>query len=147
MNIKGQAALEFMATYGWAILVIMIAIGALAYFGFTNPAQALPDKCIFGNGLICQDSRITATAVNLSIVNGIGKSIYNVSVVPEGVAGTCRVTPNLTVSGDNTMRVDCDIATKAPVGQKIKYKFTANYRKVFGGFNQVSLGEVYGTVQ
>jgi len=27
---KGQAAMEFLMTYGWAILVVLIVIGALA---------------------------------------------------------------------------------------------------------------------
>lgn len=30
---KGQNAMEFLMTYGWAILVMLIAVGALAYFG------------------------------------------------------------------------------------------------------------------
>lgn len=30
---KGQAALEFFMTYGWAILIILAAIGALWYYG------------------------------------------------------------------------------------------------------------------
>ena len=29
---KSQAAMEFLMTYGWAILVVLVAIGALAYF-------------------------------------------------------------------------------------------------------------------
>jgi len=33
---KGQAAIEFLVTYGWAILIVLIAIGALAYFGVLN---------------------------------------------------------------------------------------------------------------
>lgn len=32
-NKKSQAAMEFLMTYGWAILVVLAAIAALAYFG------------------------------------------------------------------------------------------------------------------
>ena len=32
-NNRAQAALEFLMTYGWAILVVLVSIGALAYFG------------------------------------------------------------------------------------------------------------------
>lgn len=35
---KGQAALEFLVTYGWAILAAIIAIGVLAYFGVFSPS-------------------------------------------------------------------------------------------------------------
>jgi hypothetical protein len=33
---KSQAAMEFLMTYGWAILVVLVAIGVLAYFGVFN---------------------------------------------------------------------------------------------------------------
>ena len=33
---KGQA-MEFFMTYGWAILVVLVAVGALAYFGVLDP--------------------------------------------------------------------------------------------------------------
>ena len=32
-NKKGQAAFEFLMTYGWAIIIVLAAIGALAYVG------------------------------------------------------------------------------------------------------------------
>jgi len=38
-NKKGQAAMEFLMTYGWALLVVLIAIGALAFFGVLNPSR------------------------------------------------------------------------------------------------------------
>jgi len=38
-NKKGQAAMEFLMTYGWAILAAIIAIGVLAYFGVFNPGR------------------------------------------------------------------------------------------------------------
>jgi len=36
---KGQAAMEFLMTYGWAILVVLVVIGALAYFGVLSPSS------------------------------------------------------------------------------------------------------------
>ena len=46
MNKRGQAAMEFLMTYGWAILVVLIAIGALAYFGVLNPEKFVQDRCV-----------------------------------------------------------------------------------------------------
>lgn len=40
-------------TYGWAILVVMAAIGALAYFGVLDTAGFLPERCNFPAGLDC----------------------------------------------------------------------------------------------
>lgn len=52
-RIKSQAALEFLTTYAWAFLVIIIMIGALAYFGVLSPSKLLPDRCNFGNEIGC----------------------------------------------------------------------------------------------
>lgn len=67
---KGQAAMEFLMTYGWAILVVLVAIGALAYFGVLSPAQFLPEKCTLssGSGLFCDDFSISTTiTLNITI--------------------------------------------------------------------------------
>lgn len=37
MKKKSQAAMEFLMTYGWAILVVLVFLGALTYFGVFNP--------------------------------------------------------------------------------------------------------------
>lgn len=152
LSLKGQAAIEFMTTYGWAILVVMISIAALSYFGFSNPQKILPDKCIFGNGMICQDSRISTTAINVSVVNGLGRTIYNVVASPDGFQAVCTVSVNgvvsTTISSDAVMRVDCRFTSVTlKVGEKKKFKIFLNYSKTSSGFSQVSLGEVYGTVQ
>lgn len=42
MNKKSQYAMEFLMTYGWAILVVIAMVGALAYFGVFNPDNFLP---------------------------------------------------------------------------------------------------------
>ena len=39
---NGQVAFEFLMTYGLAILVVLICIGALAYFGMLNPERFKP---------------------------------------------------------------------------------------------------------
>lgn len=45
-NKKGQEALEFLMTYGWAILVVLIAIGILTYLGlFEDKVFATENNC------------------------------------------------------------------------------------------------------
>ncbi|MCB9359485.1 YpfN family protein [Candidatus Woesearchaeota archaeon] len=54
-NKKSQAAMEFLMTYGWALLVVLIAIAALAFFGLLNPSKFLPEKCEISPGVTCMD--------------------------------------------------------------------------------------------
>jgi hypothetical protein len=44
---KGQAALEFLMTYGWAILVVLILSAALMSLGVINIRDKLPEQAKF----------------------------------------------------------------------------------------------------
>jgi hypothetical protein len=76
-NKKSQAAMEFLMTYGWAIMVILLALGALAYFGVLNPSNLLPEKCTFPTGFQCEDYVVSAeqNKTSLRIINGKGEGV------------------------------------------------------------------------
>ena len=72
---KSQAAMEFLLTYGWAILVVLVAIGALSYFGVLSPDRLLPSKCILPSGIACTDFKVdggAAQTVTIVLRNGLG---------------------------------------------------------------------------
>jgi len=71
---KGQAAMEFLMTYGWAILAVLLSIGALAYFGVLSPGKLVPESCILFPGMACTDFVIIENAVIINVQNGIGKN-------------------------------------------------------------------------
>ena len=76
MNRRGQSALEFLMTYGWAILVVLAAIGALAYFGVLNPSNFLPDQCTASSGFGCVGKPVVATNnITAIITNGVGSDV------------------------------------------------------------------------
>lgn len=52
---RGQAALEFLMSYGWAILFAIVMIGTLSYYGVLNPTMLLPEKCVLGAEIGCSD--------------------------------------------------------------------------------------------
>lgn len=80
---KAQAAMEFLMTYGWALLVVLIAIAALAFFGVLNPARLLPSSCSLGVGFACEDFKVInsdpfalgAPGIALRVRNGMGKNL------------------------------------------------------------------------
>lgn len=58
-NKKSQAAMEFLMTYGWALLMIVTAISALAYFGALNPKDWFSyNYCHIDGGLSCIDHSV-----------------------------------------------------------------------------------------
>src|SRR3989338_7005007 len=76
--------MEFLMTYGWAILFVLVAIGALAYFGVLSPERFLPEKCVIstGSGLFCDEfsSSSSADTVTLRIQNILTESAWVDSV-------------------------------------------------------------------
>jgi len=59
-------------TYGWAILVVLAAIGALAYFGILSPSKFLPNSCTLSGGFSCTQYKVTADNVTLGVQNNLG---------------------------------------------------------------------------
>ncbi len=93
---RAQAAMEFLMTYGWAILVVLIVIGALAYFGVLSPSTLLPEKCTFPVSLSCTDHSIVGGGspyIALALQNGAGRdmTIRGIATTSEalGVGGMC----------------------------------------------------------
>ncbi|MBR9699766.1 hypothetical protein GOV09_04890 [Candidatus Woesearchaeota archaeon] len=75
-NKKAQAAMEFLMTYGWAILVVLVAIGALAYFGVLSPDKFLPERCTGTAGLDCVDKAVIEdNRLQISLRNNLGYTI------------------------------------------------------------------------
>jgi len=114
MEKKGQAAMEFLMTYGWAILVVLIAIGTLAFFGVLNPAKFLPQSCILGPGLACEDFKVVASdeTIYMNVRNGLGRDLdvfliyvdkktYNGNEICGGMTGVIAVPTSLIIPGSD----------------------------------------------
>lgn len=75
MHNKSQAALEFLATYAWAFIVITITISSLYYFGVFDFSKYLPQRCIFPTQLKCLDFSLKPGEVRVKLVNNLGEDI------------------------------------------------------------------------
>ena len=87
---KGQAAMEFLMTYGWAILAAIVAIGVLAYFGVFSPGNLTGSSAIVNNPFYASSwqatSGSTTTNITLELINNGGDVVIvtNVSVIGTG---------------------------------------------------------------
>ncbi len=89
---KGQTALEYLMTYGWAILIVIIAIGALYALGLTKPCRwtgtqitgftgggfeaSVPRFSGGGDDLVLDFKRIGANSVNFYHANATYKTAH-----------------------------------------------------------------------
>jgi len=137
---KAQAAMEFLMTYGWAILVVLAAIAALAYFGVLSPDRFLPEKCTMPSGVACLDFSSTvvgATAapgtITISLQNAAGFDMKTTTATLSSVDATLGCTPddgNTTAGTLNNgvkdmYQIYC--TTLPPTGSKLKAVLTMNY--------------------
>lgn len=53
-SFRGQSAIEYLTTYGWAILLLVIVVGALLASGALNPSYFMSEECYLGPNLPCQ---------------------------------------------------------------------------------------------
>lgn len=128
---KGQAAMEFLMTYGWAILVVLAAIGALAYFGVLDTASMLPERCAFPAGIDCIGKAVVSAndnTIDFVLQNSNGAAITAVagtattsddcangnSTVCDASAGACTPgSSNISIANNGKVRyrITCDSIT------------------------------------
>ena len=90
---KAQSAMEYLMTYGWAILVIAVVLAILFSIGVFSGGSFLGTSCIAASGYLCKSPAYphigTATnpnAITLTIGQNTGATIYNVivGISPQG---------------------------------------------------------------
>ncbi len=73
-SLKGQSAMEYLMTYGWAILIVAVILAALYQLGFFSGTNFITTSCIAESGFTCQKPVMNITGyvqINLGqISNG-----------------------------------------------------------------------------
>lgn len=167
MKRYGQAALEFLSTYGFAFLLIVVMIAALSYFGILTPANLLPDRCSLGSTLGCVEQRIrndgTDIFAEFIIQNNIGNPVtiltsqFNLTSdfsdsasCTSGIDGESYGPGDFQLPGGQRARVVCNmgaIAAWPGVGQKARVGIVGQYRPLGASFEQPIIGDMFATIQ
>ncbi len=157
---KGQAAMEFLMTYGWAILVVIAAIAALAYFGILSPGKMLPERCVGESGMDClQKPNVDASANTISFVikNNLGSDINITNITKE--SGDCTVssytikntrtgtTSSSSIVLDNGDSAIVTVSCSEDLSGRTKATFLMNYHDTSTGFEQKTTYEITGNAK
>ncbi|MEK6946267.1 MAG: fibronectin type III domain-containing protein [Nanoarchaeota archaeon] len=122
---RSQMALEFMMTYGWAIMVAMVAVSAIAYFGVLDPGRFFPTACVLESGIGCTDFKVNEGNLVLVIKDARGEDITINSITTNNCTGSasgslkngeqgvfivdgCRNTPNAKFVSDVNLTYTSD---------------------------------------
>lgn len=85
---RAQAAIELLTTYGWAIIGVLVVIGALAYFDVFDAKRFVSERCDTGTQIMCTGSYIDDRNVfELEVKNNylVPIDIMGVTVKTDGV--------------------------------------------------------------
>jgi len=141
---KGQAAIEFMTTYGWALLIILSVIGALVYF-MPNIKSLTTKTGMFAPGLTYMGSQFSSNNLTVVLQNSLAQTIYNVSAkttVPSPI--NCTVS-DTTLRADRRLTIVCNNSGVGGLNLSSDSKIGINvyYQKTRDGWQQINRGEVY----
>ena len=141
---KGQAATEFLVTYGWAI-VIVLAIMAILYSTVFKPEFYVSERCDVAPGIACDSfglTRLSDTQVRLDLQahNTMGFSInlttagLTLQDSRTGITATNSVTPQSGISpitvdeGESfTISTVFNVDSASALGSLYKINFTLNF--------------------
>jgi len=75
---KAQSAMEYLMTYGWAILIIAVVLGALFSLGVFSGSSLLGTSCVASPGYYCQSPVLsTSGTLTFSFGQNTGATVYN----------------------------------------------------------------------
>ncbi|MDD5317115.1 MAG: hypothetical protein PHF51_00075 [Candidatus ainarchaeum sp.] len=79
---RGQTALEFLMTYGWALAILMAVIALFVYIGLGRLPALSPNQCSLPNALSCAGYKISEGGeITLVLAQNTG---YDITVTAFG---------------------------------------------------------------
>jgi len=142
---KGQAALDFLMTYGWAIALVVIVAAALFALGVFDVSNFIGTKAAgFAGVTVSAWQMTTGGTLTMKLSNQVGQ---RVNITGVGVTvGTSSATVNGTVGFLNTGDTTSTLTTAAnALGTQSGYtaKVVINYTDS-SGFQSSSTGTLTG---
>ena len=158
--------MEFLTTYGWAILVVLVMISALSYFGILDPSIFLPEKCVFSAGISCEESAADIDPVGTDQILARLKNAFGYALVIDNTAGNIVVDVQGAASACTTATCDVgnDFCGRAPAsdftwptdsvkslaipceglsaGMKPRVNIEIKYKKADGTYTKLIKGEI-----
>lgn len=155
MQQKAQAAMEFLTTYSWAFLIILVMIGTLAYFGVFNPQTATGDRCISPPGFVCENYQLNTDMQKITLTNQQGSTINIISdtikLIKKESNASCTLVEYNNLLPDKTIEFICSGNSQninIKEGEKVKLELNFKYYKKESGitFNKPTTTQIVATV-
>ncbi len=136
---KGQAAAEYLVTYGWALLLLVAVIAVILSTGVFNPSYFISEECVLQPDIACTGHQMYRsggdTVLLIRVENRLGYEMeldkVRVTTTDLGQAGTYTWTENVgrkLLPGQNaTVEFKFRGAEQPPVGSMERVSLSLDY--------------------
>ena len=130
---KSQSALEYLMTYGWAILIIVIVAVILYSMGIFNPSSSISTTITGFSSTPVSSAIFTDNGgLSLSVQNSVGYPIEITNITATTTTGgKVTIKPNITLlPGKSQVLVLSKVFTAANQGSHISTAVTITYKEI-----------------
>lgn len=138
-NRRGQAALEFLMTYGWAILSAIIVIGALGSYFYFN--QGGSTTVVVNAPFYGYAAAGSTTAISIELENKGGEDLETITVNITGAGNSCTQQTAASFDG-GTMQTFIIPCAGLASGSQFKGNVEVTYRRPGSSLSLTSTGSV-----
>ena len=142
---KGQAAVEYLMTYGWALLAIVIVAGVLWGMGLFGGSCSTSSRGFAGTKIMLDDWMVNNDTVYITIKNAAGKTI-NVSGIAFDGNGAV-VTPVLISPSSKDVVNGTGLGLGVDSGDCYKDKILAITYNIDSGIEHSTSGKISGAYE
>jgi len=144
--IKAQSAMEYLMTYGWAILIVAVVLGALYSLGVFNGAAFLGTSCIAASGFYCTNPTLsTGGVLTVTIGQATGTTFKNAFLyfVPSGTNFSTS-DPGTSIG---TLNSGQQVTASIPLGVGSPYPAAYTLGTPLSGYLYLQFTDIYGTTE
>jgi len=146
---KGQTALEYLMTYGWAILIVIIVVSALYALGLTKTCRWTGTQItgFTGGGFQVVAPKLTAAGTLQFDLKRIGTNTVNVTTVTATLGSTQGTQFNYNNNMPTGNSTVVSITGLGPLTAQDCYTLDATVNYIEEGRTFTASGKISGTVE
>ena len=148
MVMKGQTALDFLMTYGWALLLIVLVVGALFALGIFDIGSFLGSRATGFAQVGVAAWRVTDTGnFTAQFTNRVGSDIRvdAVSWTYRGVTGTNSAVNTSISNGQTSSTLELGTVADVAAGSSYSIQMAITYTDLNTNFQYQSSGTITGS--
>ncbi len=113
MKIRSQQALEYLATYGWAIVIIIVVIGVFTFFKVFNRTGTINNTCTIEAQFGCESLFLASNGLLTVTIEQLSSEPVNITAIGCNsnltYANMLQISPQQTIpiDGNETFDVSC----------------------------------------